>query len=234
MLTCYKKILILLSYIIGMFLLPSFIGGILAKIRGYSIGQLTTTERFNLIGMMNFIMYLVLCSILLSLSYHSFKNDFKKVNNWFKLILKMFACLFLTFSAAAIGNILVGILGTGGQSQNQQAVQSAITAMPLFMIITVTFLGPITEEIVFRLALMNILPNKPIFGFINILFSSLIFGGIHVLRGGWLHIIPYFLMGLVFGIMYHKTKNIWNVTILHILHNGMTVVFMYLALLLGT
>jgi len=213
MLTNGKKVSILVIYVVGMVLLPMVF---------FIVGALLFGMRdMELMAIVNFLAYLILCGVLLFLSRHVFKEDFKKIESWGKFILQMGFGLLLTFSSIFVGNSIVLLLGTTEAAANQEHIVNALNAMPILMMITAVVFAPIVEEIVFRLVLINLFNWKPIYGLI---FSSLIFGLVHVIIGGWIHIITYSLAGLVFGYFYlRNNKNIWHVTILHVLHNGLTI-----------
>ena len=225
MLTRNKNFTLIGIYISGMLLLPMLILSLIVFIRGEAeyVGE---SISMDVLSLTNFIVYSLLCIVLLLLTYKIFKQDFLKIDSWPHLFKQVGLGVLCTFAAALIGNSIVMLLGTTDIAANQELVASALSAMPFLMMITIVFLGPIVEEIIFRLVLMNLFSWNPIF---SLIVSSLLFGFIHVLVGGLIHIIPYFLMGLVFGYFYLKHNNIWHVTILHILHNGLTVVLMFWA-----
>ena len=226
MLKMSKKITLLAIYVGGMFLLPIIILPIIMLIRGYTFEHIQGDGFYSMVGVANFAVYAILLIVLLLLTHKIFKEDFFKISSWGNFWGQVGIGLACTFGAAILGNSIVMLLGTTDTAANQEAIESALAATPFLMIITVIFLGPIVEEIIFRLVLMNLFNWKPVF---NIIISSFVFGLIHVLVGGWIHIIPYFLMGLVFGYFYLKNNNIWHVTILHILHNSLTVLLMFWA-----
>ena len=226
MLTQRKNILLIGIYVAGMVLLPVLIAPIIVLVRGYTLEYFQEEGLFNMLPSINFIAYAALCIVLLLLTLKVFKHDFKKIESWGNFFKQMGLGLLCTFGAALLGNSIVMLLGADQTSLNQELVESALAAMPVIMIIAIVLFAPIVEEIIFRLVLMNLFNWKPIF---NLIFSSLIFGLVHVLVGGFIHIIPYFLMGLVFGYFYLKNNNIWHITILHILHNGLTVVIVFWA-----
>ena len=229
MLTKRRNLLLLGTYLAGFTVLPVLVLPLAASMHGYSMEQIRGVGVIGaeVVASMNFGLYAILCLILLPLTFRIFKQDFKKIESWGRFFKQMGLGLLGTFGAVVVGNtIVMQIMGTMETSANQELAETLLVAMPVLMVISIVLLGPIVEEIIFRLVLMNHLNLKPIH---NVIFSSLIFGAVHVLIGGWLHIIPYFLMGLVFGYTYVKQNNIWHVTILHILHNGLTVGLMFLA-----
>ena len=218
MLTNLKKGLMLGLYPVGMFVLPLIMMLIIVIVRGDGLEML---EDFYLLTLVTVISYAVLMVVLLIISFSIFREDFRKIKSWGNFAKQMALGLVGTFAMAFIGGTIVSLTGEADTALNQRLVEQSLMAMPFLMIMTVTFFGPIVEEIIFRLVVMNLFPRiKPV---VNIIVSSLIFGAIHVLVGGWIHIIPYFLMGCVFGYIYLKNDNIWHATVLHILHNGLTV-----------
>jgi len=241
-----KNWVLISIYIAGMVFLPVVIAILIAIFSGNEVDQFQGDGFFNVLTLTNFITYAILCIAMLLLTLKVFKHDFKKINLWGRFYLQMLVGVLCTFGAAIAGNMIVMTLGTTEVAMNQELIESALATMPVVMIITIVLFAPIVEEIIFRLVLMNLIkwkvyvPQesdtrfirtlkevfswKPVY---SLILSSLIFGLIHVLVGGLIHIIPYFLMGLVFGYFYLRNKNIWHVTVLHILHNGLTVVLMF-------
>ena len=222
MLTNFKKWLMLGLYPVGMLILPIIIMLVMAVVdASFLEGILAGELDFGIMTIATVISYGILCLVLVIISFGIFKQDFRKIKSWRNFTIQMAIGLVATFSAAIIGGAIISLLGETDTALNQLLIEQALQAMPFLMILTAVFFGPIVEEIIFRLVMMNLFPKiKPIH---NIIFSSLIFGAMHVLVGGWIHIIPYFIMGAVFGYIYLKNDNIWHATILHILHNGAAV-----------
>lgn len=225
MLTNLKKTLALIFYPVGMLVLPLVISLIIVIIRGYELSLDAGSDFINANIIAAGISYGILCLALLIVTFNVFRKDWGEIKSWSKLCLQMLIGILCTFVMSFFGNWLVTLFGTTEIAMNQQLAQDSLSAFPVLMILTVVVFGPVVEEIVFRLVLMNLFKWKPVY---NIIFSGFIFGLMHVLVGGLIHIIPYFLMGLVFGIYYDRFKNIWHVTILHILHNGLAVGLFFL------
>lgn len=116
-------------------------------------------------------------------------------------------------------NILISILFKTGQAENEQAVQSMITALPWAMLIDAGILAPFVEEVVFRKCFRNVFKK----GWLFVLVSGLVFGGMHVVTSssivGYLFIIPYSCLGISFALMYDKTDTIFTSVFAHMLHN---------------
>lgn len=224
MLSKEKNILSLLIYVIGMFILPLIVMTVVAAIVGLDPNAVTSEEVLNITTTAIVVSYGILTFALLLLTRNVFKQDFIKIDSWGNFAKQMGLGILCTFAAAMVGGILVQLFGVNETAANQEAVEAALGALPLAMIFSVVIFAPIVEEIIFRLVLMKLFDWKPVH---SILFSSFIFGLMHVISGGLIHVIPYFLMGIVFGFVYHKNDNIWHATILHALHNGLSVVLLF-------
>lgn len=78
-------------------------------------------------------------------------------------------------------------------------------------------LGPIAEEFIFRSAILGYMLRNGVNAKLAIIISALIFGIIHLNPAQ----IPYaFLIGVIFGVIYYKTRNIILTVILHIVINS--------------
>ena len=115
--------------------------------------------------------------------------------------------LIINFASAAVFNIF----NIQFKSQEILSDLSASNAlMPMFMVL---FHAPITEEIVFRKAMSQIINNNVIF----IVVSALLFGLTHEINIGAIH---FFLMGVILAITYLKTdKNTTASMIVHFINN---------------
>lgn len=89
-------------------------------------------------------------------------------------------------------------------------------------IIAISIIGPIEEEIIFRLIILGVLLKKYT-PWKAILISALIFGVIHF---NPVQVVGAFLLGLLFGWVYYRTGNILVPTLLHIINNSMAVILL--------
>lgn len=123
--------------------------------------------------------------------------------------------------AMMVSNMILSVLLKAGQADNEQAVQSMITALPWAMLIDAGLLAPFIEEIVFRKCFKDVFKK----GIVFVLASGLVFGGMHVINAtsalGYLFIIPYSCLGISFALMYDKTKTVFTPMFAHILHNSL-------------
>ena len=124
------------------------------------------------------------------------------------------------FAVQIIGKMIL-VIEKGQQANTVD--QSAILGVGMHPILLVTLVGlvaPIVEEIVFR----GLLDDKS-FGpsYIGLMFSSFMFGLIHVPTdfGSW---IIYVGMGLILGLVYRKTQKLEHVMLIHFLNNGIALI----------
>lgn len=89
----------------------------------------------------------------------------------------------------------------------------------VFGVLAICIAGPIMEEVLFRGAIMGHLltiykdPRKAI------VISALVFGVIH---GNPVQILFAFLIGLLFGVLYYRTKSLIPVIFAHVLNNSLS------------
>lgn len=91
-------------------------------------------------------------------------------------------------------------------------------------IFMMAFLPALFEEIFFRGAMQNILTRwwqKP---YLAIIVTAIVFSLIHF--SIWLF-LSRFILGMVLGVMFYTTKNIWTNTIAHFINNLIAVIQMY-------
>lgn len=160
--------------------------------------------------------------------FNELKRDFDVFKNNFKLYLgNMLPRFGIILIGYLISNVSVLLLA-GNIPNNQQTLIS----MPLyFTAILAVFIGPLTEELMFRGFIRKFIKNDILF----VLLSSLIFGGLHVLSADSLqqvlYIIPYSILGLAFSLNYVKTKNIASNIFLHSAWNTLAVIIIALTFL---
>ena len=100
---------------------------------------------------------------------------------------------------------------------------------PTIQIILGVICFPIIEEIVFRLSVKDLSPNKHIYAISTGIFFALL----HIPEGFTspimlLHLIPYAACGIAFGYSYKNTNNIMSTITTHSLHNLLNVIELFL------
>ena len=116
--------------------------------------------------------------------------------------------------------------------------RDSLAKLPIYSIISLVILGPISEEIIFRVNFKNSIKNEKLF----LIITSLLFGSMHLLAyfdtlqsisSSWsqlLYLIPYTWLGFVFGCVYVKTKNIYPAILIHMLTNLLSVLIILISL----
>lgn len=136
------------------------------------------------------------------------------------------------FASSFISSYLSDLLKLDiGEAVNQQAIIGAVQSnLGFLMIISAVFIGPVIEELIFRKALFGLIKKDTV----ALIVSTLIFGLIHVvgeasIAEAIVNGVSYFVMGFVFGYIYLKNdRNIWVPTIVHIINNGISILFILL------
>lgn len=171
----------------------------------------------------------------------SFKND--KQTKPIGFIVQGFAEFFVvTIALGLVQTLLSQAFGFGTDSVNQASIEIMLKSKyAVLMIVTVVFIGPLVEEIVFRTSIFNLVKNKKL----AILISSIVFGSIHLVTelimlfsGQFTFFllaetlamsIPYVGMGVFFAYLYNKSnQNLFVVYVIHALANLLSVVTIYL------
>lgn len=121
------------------------------------------------------------------------------------------------------------------QSKNQEFIEQMQKILPFISAIGTIFLAPITEELVFRQGLAELLyricdsftktPKKIVQDIAivtAVLISGILFGFIHVMNNGdYIAMVPYVVSGLVYTTIYFWSGRNVTVTIcIHVLHNA--------------
>ena len=117
----------------------------------------------------------------------------------------------------------IAMTATGGEiAGNEEAIRNLFKISPIYIYISSVVFAPIMEELVFRQGFRNIFGRNIVF----ILFSGIVFGGMHVIgnintMADLLYLIPYSALGISFAYMLYKTDNIFVSMGFHFMHNGL-------------
>ena len=95
----------------------------------------------------------------------------------------------------------------------------------VFVMIVIALAPAIFEEICFRSGLQQILINWTKQPIVAIIITSVIFSAIHFSYYGFL---PRFALGLLLGLIFYYSKNIWFSILMHLLNNGISITAIYL------
>ena len=178
--------------------------------------------------------YLAVESIILIVFVYVFRknivpdlDDFKK--NGKNYIKKYFKYYIIGIIIMVISNAIIGLFR--GLPETEEANRALLTTVPLYAIITMVLIAPITEELMTRVVLKDTFKHH----FIYILLSGLIFGSLHVIGVAdaknlleFLFIIPYGALGCAFATMYYKSNNIWTNIFYHSFHNLICILLIFI------
>lgn len=213
-----NKILILLIYIVVFFILGDLF---------YDIFENKATDensRILLTVINNIIIYTLLIASCVVLLKNDIITQFNKIKerNAVKVFLSCLAGVGLVYAGTFFGTILTELLGGEGDPANQNALEKVLLSDygPL-MIIIIVVVGPIVEELIFRKSLHDIFRYFKLPSWVVLLISSILFGLIHVISAkDFIQIFPYLFMGLTFGWLEIKNKNVFPSIFVHIFNNG--------------
>ena len=155
-------------------------------------------------------------------------KDFKE--NYSTYLKKYIKYWFIALILMLLSNIIVSFFTNSFESENQKIIMEQFHKIPIYAFVTILFLTPILEELVFRLSFKKIFPHTR---FLFVLFSGLFFGFIHVIGyldniNDLLFIIPYSIPGFIFAYTYTKSNNIFIPISLHLIHNLVMIIILIL------
>ncbi|KMK74381.1 CPBP family intramembrane glutamic endopeptidase [Alkalihalobacillus pseudalcaliphilus] len=132
--------------------------------------------------------------------------------------------ILMAYGGQIIANMInQGIFGVQPGSENTAEILALIESFP-FMILIVSIIGPILEEIIFRMIIFGALYKRFNFA-ISAFASSLIFAAVHF---DFNHLLIYTVMGFIFAYLYIKTKRIIVPIIAHVGINTIAVLLNFL------
>lgn len=211
----FGKILGICMFLIYFFLTPDLLESIL----GININPTIFTVSYLLIFLV------ILLIILRNVYWESLKNikiNFVDNLKWFILCFILMICLLL------IVNSLIAWLNSYFNITTSN-LSTFNTKTPLVLIYTI-ILAPIIEESLFRGLIFRILYSKSVIG--AYIISSVLFGFLHTIQflmvgqiSQIFYTLIYITMGLIFAIVYGKTKNMCFNTAFHMFNNILAMSF---------
>lgn len=185
-------------------------------------------------GILIFLRYLVVLIPIILLSFKKIKFDYSQIileekktffSNLASITLTMYAVSILL---GLISNILASIFGLNSVSSNQDAINLMLSSKYMLLtLFTITFMGPLVEELVFRASIFTLVKDTKK----AVIISSLTFGLIHLtnelilLAGDFtfksiaqvlIFSIPYVGMGVFLAKTYEKNNK--NILLLYGVH----------------
>ena len=178
-------------------------------------GQIGDNPASAAIGMNVATFILVLAVFILWFRSVSLNADYLKSGRWVQLALCAILGIATISPSLFIEQLTPGVIDT-----NKELFTSMIASPMGF--IALVFLGPITEEIVFRGAILKALSISTQNKWIAIGVSASLFAIIHFNPAQLLHT---FLIGILLGWVCIKTKSIVPCILIHIINNGTVYLF---------
>ncbi len=167
-----------------------------------------------------FILYIIVFRKTLWNCLKKFKDNYKKYFNIIAI------CSFIAFVLIVAAAIILDSCGIG-ESANQEGIDNAIENYGIFMILPACLFGPLVEEVVYRGLVLGFLKGEgsgKVRTVIAIIVGAVLFGLIHCDFTNFsvteiLAVIPQMLMGLMFGIAYVLSDNIFCSIAVHMVIN---------------
>lgn len=147
----------------------------------------------------------------------------EKGNVFFKLCLILTSigvAMFANLPAGALKNLLsnIGIQTAEGSLPSQMSAEVVIPH-----ILAIVVIAPLVEEFVFRGVILTYL-EKHHGQLFAVLTSGVLFGLMH---GDIISVLVTSAAGIVFGLTYVKTRNLWVTVVIHFLYNSLAVLSSY-------
>lgn len=128
--------------------------------------------------------------------------------------------IFMAFFAQYVAVLIeMNVLGIEPGSENTEMIVQLAKATPA-LILVVAVIGPILEEIIFRMIIFGSLYKRFNFWIAGVI-SSVIFAGVHL---DFEHLLVYTFMGIVFAYLYVKTKRIIVPIMAHVALNSFVMI----------
>ena len=207
-----------------------FIGASIAKATGLGISALLSSD-IQQTGWFNIIAYiLTFLTPILFFYFFVTKSEGKKFSldfstKPFRVYLLIFPMMFGMMLVADYTTQLIptegGFLGEMYRMYTEQFAK--LLEEPISLVIMTVILAPILEEILFRGIIMKGMINNKVAPATAIIVSALIFGVVHF--NPW-QFAGAFLLGLVLGLVYYKTKSLLMPILLHAFNNLLSALMM--------
>ncbi|PKG22721.1 CPBP family intramembrane glutamic endopeptidase [Niallia nealsonii] len=210
--------IILTTYIAMQF--SSIIGIPLLYLLGSFFGFQQEEMRFSAVVIWLILSFAATLIIVLLLLRHEFKNPVR--NNQANLSTSIswaVGGIFLSLFAQSAAGMIESLFGVTQGSENTERLMTFVERSPI-VILVISIIGPILEEVVFRKIIFGTLYKRLNF-FLSALISSILFALAH---NEFSHILLYASMGFTFAYLYVKTKRILVPIFAHVSMNTLVVV----------
>lgn len=217
-----KEFLGAIGLIILYFVLSAFSSYYISDfVDNLSITDANKDVLFSILMVIVEIILVVMYALILKNKFRGSFKDFKK--NYKDYLPKCLKYWSIGFTALIIFNVIIVYFVSGGIAPNEQANRDILEQYPIYSIISVSILGPILEEMIFRLSFKDIIKKRISY----ILITGILFGSMHVVfslesASDLLFILSYSSLGIALSAIYYDTDNICSSMLVHIVHNTIT------------
>ena len=172
----------------------------------YSFINISTNE---VISTLTYIfIYLALFLVLYFINNIDYKKKITLEDLKYTAIYLTIGCILIYISTNIINKII-------DLPQNEIALREISNAHPIRFLISILIYSPLIEEILFRHN-FNFIKNK----YLYLIITSALFAILHInSKSELLYLIPYTILGLIFGLTYKKSDNLLLSTLTHSTYN---------------
>ena len=188
----------------------------------------------KIVLLLNILVYLIGITIIFII-YR--KSIIKEWHSYIKNFKKYIKIAFKNWGLGLLFMVIFNIIATsivGSLASNEAQNREILNELPIISTITMVFMGPILEELLFRKNFKNAFNNKQLF----LICTAFLFGLAHVINYldnsllEILYILPYSSLGYFFAKAYYETDCIFTSITCHMLHNGLSIFLILLSSLL--
>lgn len=179
----------------------------------------------------NLIALLVSLVIFTYMYWKELKRDLKEfAKNYRKYLLKIVIYLTILVLFSLVYKVVMNLIFSITDTSNNQNIITMFKNNPIPMIILVVLVGPIVEELVFRLTFKKYVRSKNLYYVLSIIFFTLPhLASVTNFQTFLIEFPPYAFLGFMFAKIYYDTNNIHNAIILHILNNLIATISFYIS-----
>ena len=224
----YKELIFALVGLVGFTVINLFVSLILLLFLGEGYGE-DEAYALMLINTLSYVIFFIIVCALLIPNWRVILNKFKIPMAY---LFGAIGFIVLVSFSIGYGYLVDFIYPSGGEGGNQSAVSEMVINYPIISFIIVGFVGPICEEIAYRVGLFTLFRRvHPVLAYAG---SALIFGLIHFdffnpdILVEFLNLPHYVFAGLCFGFLYER-KGLAASTTAHILNNLLSIVMIIIA-----
>lgn len=224
-----RAILLIVHYFVGyLYVYP--------RITSY-LTLMIQPNAFMILPSLQMATYLLTAVVTIFLAWPIIKNSIEVFRRSKQECFQLIAMLVVAVLCAnMVLNMIVSLLTHTTQSENQESIHMASTLVPLITLFATCIFSPIIEELVFRGGAFSYLRSKTNF-LTAALFSSVLFGSIHVISSlvaGNFNDVSYLLVytgiGMVLAYGHEKSGTLAVPIGIHMVNNILSVIAMYIAM----